>query len=100
MMRGGRRASRIIGANVHGANDENIGTVDDLILRQDGGGRPVAVLSVGGFLGIGAKLVAVSLDEMRWNAERGRWTLPSATRETLESQPAWNYDAQEPNRGG
>ena len=45
--------------------DERIGTVDDLIVGQDGR-ISEAVLSVGGFLRIGAKLVAVPYDRLRF----------------------------------
>src|SRR4051812_17217002 len=50
-----RRASKVIGSNVYNENNESIGEVDD-ILTPAGGGAPMAVISVGGFLGIGAKL--------------------------------------------
>jgi sporulation protein YlmC with PRC-barrel domain len=89
--REGRRASRVIGANVYGANNESIGEVDDIIFSRDGSGQMVAVLSVGGFLGIGAKLVAVPYSQLQWNSERNTWTLPSATRDNLTALPSWTY---------
>jgi sporulation protein YlmC with PRC-barrel domain len=51
-------AEDIIGANVRNAQNENIGSVTDLILDQNGQLKG-AVISVGGFLGIGDKKVAV-----------------------------------------
>ena len=63
--RGGWRSSRIVGATVYNDHDERIGTVDDLIVGQDGRVSE-AVLSVGGFLRIGAKLVAVPYDRLRF----------------------------------
>jgi hypothetical protein len=62
---GGWRSSRIVGATVYNDRDERIGTVDDLIIGQDGR-ISEAVLSVGGFLGIGAKLVAVPYGQLRF----------------------------------
>jgi PRC-barrel domain len=62
---GGWRSSRIVGAIVYNDHDERIGTVDDLVIRQDGR-ISEAVLSVGGFLHIGAKLVAVPYDRLRF----------------------------------
>jgi sporulation protein YlmC with PRC-barrel domain len=91
-LRSGRRASKVVGSNVYNENNESIGEVDDLILPQGGTGSPVAVISVGGFLGIGAKLVAVPYDRLQMNAERNRWTLPGATKDSLTSLPTFSYD--------
>jgi sporulation protein YlmC with PRC-barrel domain len=68
----GRRSSQIVGSAVYNDRDERIGAVDDLIVGQDGR-ISEAVLSVGGFLGLGAKLVAVPYDRLRFeprSAER------------------------------
>ena len=66
--RGGWRSSRIVGATVYNDRDERIGTVDDLIVGQDGR-ISEAVLSVGGFLRIGAKLVAVPFGQLQLRFE-------------------------------
>ena len=86
------RASRIIGSNVYNERSESIGSVDDVILAS-GGSSPMAIVSVGGFLGIGAKLVAVPMSDLRWSAADNRWTITGATRESLTSLPAYSYDA-------
>ena len=65
---GGWRSSRIIGAAVYNDHDERIGTVDDLIVGQDGR-ISEAVLSIGGFLRVGAKLVAVPYDQLRFEEQ-------------------------------
>jgi hypothetical protein len=59
------------------------------------GGAITAVLSVGGFLGMGERYVAVPLADLQWSAERNRWTLPGATVDTLEARAAFVY----PERG-
>jgi hypothetical protein len=41
-----------------------VSTIDDVLVSASGG-EPVAVLSVGGFLGGGAKLIAVPLSYVR-----------------------------------
>jgi hypothetical protein len=84
------RASRIIGATVYNERNESIGSVDDLILPQ-GNASPMAVVSVGGFLGIGAKLVAVPMSDLRWSAADNRWTITGATKESLTSLPSYSY---------
>ncbi len=89
------RMSQIIGARVYNDQNENVGTVDDILLRGtasvSGTGAPMAVLQVGGFLGIGARLVAVPLNDLRWNAQREQVVLMGATREALQNRPVFNY---------
>lgn len=109
------RMSQLIGTNVYNENNETIGEVDDVLLGglagstattpgaagmtgsattlPGGAMQPMAVIQVGGFLGIGARLVTVPLNELQWNAERDRIVLPHATKETLQSRPAFSYDA-------
>ncbi|HEV7266245.1 MAG TPA: PRC-barrel domain-containing protein [Falsiroseomonas sp.] len=91
-MPAGRRASRLIGATVYNENNESIGEVDDIIVPP-GGHPPVAILSVGGFLGIGARLVAVPYDRLRQDPARDRWVLQGATRDSLQSLPPYAYEA-------
>lgn len=97
-LREGRRASKVIGSNVYNENNETVGEVDDLILPR-GGGQPVAVISVGGFLGIGAKRVAVPYDRLQFSAERERWVMPGATKDSLTQLPAFAFD-DDRRRGG
>jgi PRC-barrel domain len=74
----GWRSSRVVGTTVYNDENQGIGTIDDLILGQDGR-ISVAVISVGGFLGIGSKLVAVSFDRLRFEESRiGYSTMPMA----------------------
>ncbi len=54
----GYRATKLIGASVSNDAGDTIGKVDDLIVSPDGT-TPFAVLSVGGFLGLGERLVVV-----------------------------------------
>jgi sporulation protein YlmC with PRC-barrel domain len=85
------RASRIIGSNIYNEQNESVGGVDDLMLRGEGG-PVVVIISVGGFLGIGARNVAVPFTELRYDSERDRWVLPGATREALQERPAFAYE--------
>ncbi len=105
-LRNGRRASKIIGSNIYNENNESIGEVEDIMIpapASASGGNvpaPVAIISVGGFLGIGAKLVAVPYDRLQMNAERNRWTLSGATKESLNALPTFNYEAAGGERRG
>ena len=81
------RASRLIGANVANDEGEHIGTVDDLMLT--GNVIEFAILSVGGFLGIGAHLVAVPFDSLQ--IDEDRIVLPGATRDQLKRLTRFKY---------
>ncbi|MCB4822768.1 PRC-barrel domain-containing protein [Roseicella aerolata] len=98
VMRDGLRASKLVGSNVYNEENESIGEIDDLLIARQGGGQPVAVLSVGGFLGIGAKRVAIPFERLQYNAERDRWTLPGATKDSLRERPSFAYS--DDRRGG
>lgn len=85
----GMRASKLIGSHVYNEAGERIGTMDDLIVT--GGDRiVVGVVSVGGFLGIGSKLVAVPYERLAF-AQDGRITLQGATRDSLTALPGFTY---------
>ena len=84
----GYRASKIIGANVVNSNDETIGKVDDLIVTSSAK-TPVAILSVGGFLGVGSKNVAVSTSDLTVTPEK--ITMPGGTKESLKALPEFDY---------
>jgi sporulation protein YlmC with PRC-barrel domain len=81
------RASRLIGAEVRNDSGESIGTIDDLMLVGDS--VEFAVLSVGGFLGLNAKLVAISFDDLQVDGDSV--ILPDATREELKRLPEFRY---------
>jgi sporulation protein YlmC with PRC-barrel domain len=84
----GFRASRLIGAVVFNEAGEKIGSVDDLIL-VDKDRVVVAVVSVGGFLGIGSKLVAVPYDQMR--VGKDKIVIPGANKDSLGALPGFTY---------
>ncbi|KJV08629.1 photosystem reaction center subunit H, partial [Elstera litoralis] len=59
----GYRTSKVVGATVVNEMDATIGTVDDLIVSPTDKSA-FAILSVGGFLGIGAKYVVVPFSSL------------------------------------
>jgi len=87
-------ASRFIGAYIYNSASEDaetVGDVNDIIMTPDG--RAVAVIAgVGGFLGIGEKEVAVSIDELHWqaNADGEMMLVGDLSKEELEGAPAFD----------
>lgn len=67
------RASKVVGLNVYNNQNENVGTINDLLTDKSGNIK-AAVISVGGFLGVGARLVAVPFDKMKFSSEPVAYT--------------------------
>lgn len=63
-------ASDLDDANVYNGQSEKIGEVEDLLIDNDGRVSAV-IISVGGFLGLGEKDVAISFKSFRIARERG-----------------------------
>jgi hypothetical protein len=80
-------AEMLTGANVRDASDASIAEVSDLVLSPEGQVTHV-VLDVGGFLGIGAKSVALPMEELTVAQRDGAvlvWV--GLSREELEALP-------------
>src|ERR1700753_614569 len=52
------RASKVVGLNVYNDQNENVGSINDLLMDKNGSVK-AAVISVGGFLGMGSRLGAI-----------------------------------------
>jgi hypothetical protein len=77
----------VIGADVHNEMDEKVGSIADLVMDQDQKLVGV-VLSVGGFLGIGEKWVAVPVEQIDFpSAEQPARLLAAVTEEQLTNAP-------------
>jgi hypothetical protein len=77
----------VIGADVHNDMDEKVGTIADLVMDQDQKLVGV-VLSVGGFLGIGDKWVAVPVEQIDFpSPEQPARLLATVTEEQLTNAP-------------
>src|SRR5256885_1995425 len=73
--------------------NEKIGSVDGLIVTRDNK-VAMAVISVGGFLGIGNKLVAVPFDQLRLETTKEneqRMHLAGGSKEALNAMPNFTY---------
>ncbi|TAU66870.1 PRC-barrel domain containing protein [Rhizobium ruizarguesonis] len=80
-------ANTYIGQSVYNGNNESIGSVNDLILKKDGG-FVAAIVGVGGFLGIGEKNVAVPMEKITVAQNTQDGSVKLTTSETAESLKA------------
>ncbi|WP_395515428.1 PRC-barrel domain-containing protein [Pseudorhizobium flavum] len=86
-------AGRIDDLDIYGADGEEIGEIEDVLLNLDGTVAAVAV-EVGGFLGIGDKDVLVDWSALEITREGDdiRVMAPTLTREVLEGAAAVDLD--------
>lgn len=83
--------SSLSGDNVVNATGESIGSIKDLMLDTDGGRVAYAVLSFGGFLGLGDKLFAVPFDALQVDRANKRVIL-DVPKEKLQSAEGFDKD--------
>ena len=88
------RADWIVGTTVLTPEGETIGTIDDLLLDREDGSVTAAILSVGGFLGFGAKQIAVKWQDLEEEYD-GTEVVLALTREEAEAAPEFNFREQE-----
>lgn len=84
----GYRTSKVVGSHVINEANEAVGTIDDLIVTPNDK-VPFAVLSVGGFLGMGARYVVVPYSS--FEIKDNKMLLRGATKDSLKALPEFKY---------
>jgi len=64
--------SNLKGVDVMGSDDKKVGDISDLLFTKDGKVEAYLV-SVGGFLGVGAKEIALTPNQIQLSQENGSW---------------------------
>jgi len=80
------RASEIIGMEVRNNENEKLGKVEDLIVNLGAGHVSYAILSMGGVLGIGDKLVLVPVSEFVYGLSDKKLVL-NTSKDVLKNAP-------------
>lgn len=75
------RAYRMIGLDVYNQKNERLGDISELLTDQSGKIQ-TAILGVGGFLGVGERLVAVSFDQLKFVNQPVEARMASSTTST------------------
>jgi PRC-barrel domain len=84
----GFRSSKVVGSSVVNEANETVGAIDDLIVTPEER-VPYAILSVGGFLGMGTKYVVVPFSSLQM--QERKIVLPGATKDALRALPEFKY---------
>jgi PRC-barrel domain len=90
-----RLASRLIGLNIQNSANETIGEIHDIVLTDANAVRAI-IVSVGGFLGIGTRYVAIDpkaitfdrQDERNWKA------VMKTTKDQLRAAPEYKWQSE------
>ncbi len=84
-------ASTLIGDKVVNTNNEDLGKIEEIMLHIDSGKIAYAVLSFGGFLGMGDKLFAIPWEALTLDEDRKEFIL-NVEKEKLENAPGFEKD--------
>lgn len=85
----GPRLSQLKRRSVWNDRHEQIGTISDFVVNQEY--VLFAVIEVGGFLRLGAYIVAIPFRLLMVDEVSGKITLPGATRAALENYPRFAF---------
>lgn len=89
-------ANAVIGTKVTNANKDSVGSVEDLYVDGSGNIKTV-VLSVGGFLGVGSKDVAVKWSDIKQTRDGKSVVLTTnMSKDDLKALPDYKYERRQP----
>lgn len=78
--------------NVYDMQENKIGEIKDMLLDREGRVQAV-IVSVGGFLGMGEKDVAVAFDAVAPSQRENKWWLTmNASKDQLRTAPGFRFD--------
>lgn len=83
--------TKLVGDRVRNPKGENLGKIEDLMIDTSEGRIGYAVLSFGGFIGIGDKLFAIPWAALRLDQDDGEFIL-DVDKEVLKSAPGFDRD--------
>lgn len=87
----------IIGASVKNANKDTVGKIEDAYIDDKGQIR-LLVVSVGGFLGVGAKHVSVKWSDIKFmRDDKSVVLMTDWTKDSLKAMPDYKFERRMPN---
>ena len=87
-----QKGSKIIGSEVKNLQGETLGKIVELVLKPEDNRVAYAVLSFGGFLGLGEKFFAVPLSALKPSVEADTFTLDT-DKEGLKDAPGFDKNS-------
>ncbi|MES2027984.1 MAG: PRC-barrel domain-containing protein [Pseudomonadota bacterium] len=84
-------SDKVEGTAVFGADDQKIGSIERVMIDKKSGRVSYAVLSFGGFLGIGDEHYPLPWQSLKYDAELGGYRI-GVTQKQLENAPKYGND--------
>lgn len=81
-------ASKVKGTDVYNTSGDHLGSISDIVIEKVSGDAKYAVMSFGGFLGIGEDEHPIPWDKLTYNVEKDGYVV-DIPKETLESAPRY-----------
>jgi hypothetical protein len=81
-------ASKVTGTNVYNVQGDSLGSIYDVMLDKRSGKIAYAVMSFGGFLGIGERYHPLPWATLKYDKRQGGYVV-GLTREQLEKAPTY-----------
>jgi sporulation protein YlmC with PRC-barrel domain len=85
------KASSMIGTDVVDPQGKNLGDVKEVVIDPRTGKVAYAVVSFGGFLGMGEKLFAIPFSSFKYDVEKNEYVL-DISKERLKAAPGFDAD--------
>ncbi len=82
------RATTVKGTDVYNAEGEHLGHIDDIVLGKVDGKATYAIMSFGGFLGIGEQYHPLPWQSLTFDPARGGYVV-NVSRSQLEGAPTY-----------
>ena len=90
-------SNRVVGTDVFGISRERLGTIQHIMIDKLSGQSEFAVMSFGGFLGIGSDYYPIPWNKLTYDTEAGGYVI-DITPEQLTSAPSYAAH-EEPDYG-
>lgn len=85
------KASSMIGTDVCNPKGDSLGEIKEVVIDPGTGRVAYAVVSFGGFLGMGKKLFAIPFSAFEYDVEENEYVL-DISKERLEAAPGFDSD--------
>jgi sporulation protein YlmC with PRC-barrel domain len=84
-------ADKVEGTDVYNMQGEKLGVVDDIMIDKVSGKAIYAIMSFGGFLGIGEKYYPLPWSALKYDEARGGYIV-NLDKKKLENAPSYDLD--------
>jgi sporulation protein YlmC with PRC-barrel domain len=81
-------ADKVQGTKIYSATGDNLGSIDDIMIDEKSGNIAYAIMSIGGFLGIGSRYYPLPWSMLRYDADLSGYVV-DVDRAQLKGAPAY-----------